>query len=94
MSLRQVAETSIPRLAPGVRLKLDTVRNCWVVLAPERVLIPEETALEILRRCDGQMSLSLIIDALAMEYDAPHDVIAEDVHRLIGELTDKGILRL
>jgi pyrroloquinoline quinone biosynthesis protein D len=82
-----------PRLAPGVRLKFDTARDCWVVLAPERVLMPDETALEILRRCDGQCRLSAIIDDLAKLYDADRQVIAGDVTALIDELTEKGIIR-
>jgi pyrroloquinoline quinone biosynthesis protein D len=63
-----------------------------VVLAPERVIIPDETALEVLRRCDGVASLSAIIDELAANYDAGREVIATDVHQLIDDLTDRGII--
>jgi pyrroloquinoline quinone biosynthesis protein D len=86
-------EQVVPRFAPGVRLKFDEARSCWVVLAPERVLMPDETALEILRRCDGQAKLATIIDALAASYDVGRDVIAADVQALIDDLTNKGILR-
>jgi coenzyme PQQ biosynthesis protein PqqD len=63
--LTRASEQTVPRLATGVRLKLDEARNCWSILAPERVLMPDETALEILRRCNGRSSLSEIIDELA-----------------------------
>ena len=86
-------EDAMPRLAPGVRLKFDQARDCWVVLAPERVVMPDETALEILRRCDGETQLGAIIDALAAEYEAPRETIAADVRELMGELTRNGILR-
>jgi pyrroloquinoline quinone biosynthesis protein D len=86
-------EDAVPRLAPGVRLKFDQARDCWVVLAPERVVMPDETALEILRRCDGETQLGAIIDALAAEYEAPRETIAADVRELMGELTRNGILR-
>jgi len=86
-------ETIVPRLAAGVRLKFDDVRDHWVVLAPERVIIPDETALEILRRCDGVTSLSAIIDEFAAGYDAAREVIAADVCQLVADLTDKGIIR-
>jgi pyrroloquinoline quinone biosynthesis protein D len=88
----QPDETIMPRLAAGVRLKFDEVRGHWVVLAPERVIIPDETALEVLRRCDGVASLSAIIDELATNYDAGRDEIAQDVGQLVADLTDKGIL--
>jgi pyrroloquinoline quinone biosynthesis protein D len=86
-------EDAMPRLAPGVRLKFDQARDCWVVLAPERVVMPDETALEILRRCDGETQLGAIIDALVAEYEAPRETIAADVRELMGELTRNGILR-
>ena len=91
--MNQLDESITPRLAAGVRLKFDDVRGHWVVLAPERVIIPDETALEILRRCDGIARLSAIIDELAASYDASRDVIAQDVCQLVADLTDKGIVR-
>jgi len=91
--LSEVDEQAVPRFAPGVRLKYDEARSCWVLLAPERVLMPDETALEILRRCDGQARLATIIDELAASYDVSRDVIAADVQALIEDLTNKGVLR-
>ncbi len=85
-------EALVPKFATGVRLKYDEVRSCWVLLAPERVMIPDETALEILRRCDGKASLGAIIDELAAGYDADRQVIAEDVCRMVDELAEKGVL--
>ena len=86
-------EQAVPRFAPGVRLKFDEARACWVLLAPERVLMPDETALEILRRCDGEASLAAIIDALAADYDVERSVIAADVLALVADLRSKGIFR-
>ncbi len=86
-------EQMVPKFAAGVRLKYDEVRSCWVLLAPERVLIPDDTAVEILRRCDGQASLATIIDELAERYDADRRVIADDVFAMVTELAGKGILR-
>ena len=86
-------EQAVPGFAPGVRLKYDEARACWVLLAPERVLMPDETALEILRRCDGEASLAAIIDALAADYDVERSVIAADVLALVADLRSKGIFR-
>jgi pyrroloquinoline quinone biosynthesis protein D len=90
--LNHTGESMVPRLAVGVRLKFDEIRSCWVILAPERVMIPDEIAVEILRRCDGHSSLSAIIDELATGYDASRELIAQDVCELVTELADKGIL--
>lgn len=85
-------ESIVPALAAGVRLHYDKVRATWILQAPERVIIPDETALEILQRCDGRASLGAIIDALAATYDEKRDVIADDVCRMVDELAEKGIL--
>jgi pyrroloquinoline quinone biosynthesis protein D len=91
--MTSVEEQLMPRLAAGVRLKFDTARDCWVLLAPERVILPDETALEILRRCDGQTSVGTVVDELAAGYDAERDTIAADVRSLLDELSEKGFLR-
>jgi pyrroloquinoline quinone biosynthesis protein D len=86
------AAASHPGLAPGVRLSFDKARDCWVVLAPERILVPDETALEILRLCDGRRSLDEIVDGLAQIYSAGRAEIAGDVEGMVQDLIDKRIL--
>ncbi len=81
-----------PHLAPGVRLSFDRARDCWVVLAPERVLVPDETALEILRRCNGTRLVGEIVDELAGVYHADRREIADDVQDMVGDLIEKRIL--
>jgi pyrroloquinoline quinone biosynthesis protein D len=80
-----------PRLAPHVRLSFDARRDRWVVQAPERLLVPDEIALEILQRCDGR-PLEEILDELARAFDAPREEIARDVTQLIEDLQRRGIL--
>lgn len=81
-----------PRFAAGVRLHHDKARERWVVLAPERMFVPDETALEVLRLVDGTRDVEAIIDALATRFDAPRDVIAGDVRPLIDGLVARGAL--
>lgn len=90
--MTDTAESMVPTFAAGVRLHYDKVRAAWILQAPERVIIPDETALEILQRCDGHASLGAIIDALAATYDEKRDIIAEDVRKMVDELAEKGIL--
>lgn len=82
-----------PNFAPGVRLHHDKARERWVVMAPERMFVPDETALEVLRMVDGARDLDAIIDALAAKFDAPRDVIATDVRAMIEDLVARGALR-
>lgn len=88
----KVTEAAVPRLAPHIRLSFDRRRDRWVVLGPERLLLPDEIAVEVLHRCDGDTSIAAIADALAAEFDAPRADIARDVIDLVQSLADQGVL--
>jgi pyrroloquinoline quinone biosynthesis protein D len=90
-----VTETVVPRFPPGVKFRFDSVRNAWVLLAPERLFVPDEQAVEILKLVDGVRKISEIVDILAARFgDTPRDVIATDVSAMLHELAAKGALRL
>jgi pyrroloquinoline quinone biosynthesis protein D len=81
-----------PRFAPGVRLQEDRARDRWMVMAPERMFLPDETALEVLRLVDGARDDAAIVSALATKFDAPEAVIAADVRALLEDLRNRGAL--
>ena len=83
---------AIPRFAPHARFRFDEVRQAWVVLAPERLLLPDEQAVEILRLIDGERDVDGIVDELASRFEAPRDVIANDVLPMLQDLLDKKVL--
>lgn len=85
---------AVLRFAPHVRFRFDETRQAWVVLAPERLLLPDEQAVEILRMIDGEQVVDGIIDELVRRYDAPREVIAGDVVKMLQDLVDKKVLRL
>src|ERR1043165_2481939 len=87
-----VSEASRPKLPRHARLKFDETRQVWVILAPERVLAPDEIAVEILQLCDGVRSVDWIIDQLAAKYTADRAVIGADVIAMLQDLADKGFL--
>jgi pyrroloquinoline quinone biosynthesis protein D len=79
----------LPRHA---RLQFDETRQRWVILAPERVLAPDEIAVEILQLCDGARSVAQMIDQLAAKYAAERAAIGADVIAMLQDLADKGFL--
>lgn len=89
-----IDDSAVPRLAPGVRLRDDQARGGWVLLAPERVFMPDEHALAVLQRVDGERSVAAIADDLASRYGAARDIVAADVAELLQDLLAKGIIRL
>src|SRR5258708_39844778 len=87
-----VSEVSRPVLPRHAKLKFDETRQGWVILAPERVLAPDEIAVEVLKPCDGVRSVAEMIDQLAAKYAAERDTIATDVIAMLQDLADKGFL--
>jgi pyrroloquinoline quinone biosynthesis protein D len=87
-----VSEASRPLLPRHAKLKFDETRQRWVILAPERVLAPDDIAVEVLHLCDGIRNVEQMIDQLAEKYAAPRDAIATDVVAMLQDLADKGFL--
>jgi pyrroloquinoline quinone biosynthesis protein D len=87
-----VSKSSRPRLPRHAKLKFDETRQRWVILAPERVLAPDEIAVEVLQLCDGVRSVEQMIDQLAEKYAADRDAIGTDVVAMLQDLADKGFL--
>ena len=87
-----VSEASRPVLPRHAKLKFDETRKVWVLLAPERVLAPDEIAVEVLQLCDGALTVAIMVDELAAKYAAPREAILTDVIAMLQDLADKGFL--
>ncbi len=74
-----IGEASIPRFAPGVKLRFDKAREAWTLLAPERMFPLDETGTEILKLVDGARTPGVIADDLAARFQAPREAILDDV---------------
>jgi pyrroloquinoline quinone biosynthesis protein D len=84
---------SVPRFAPGNRFRFDEVRGAWVVLAPERLFLPDENAVEVLKLVDGSRAAAAIVDDLATRFAAPREEIEGDVLEMLRDLAERGVLR-
>ena len=84
-----ITEDVVARLSDHVTMRYDEHREKWVILAPERIFMPDDIAVEVLKRCDGK-KVSEVIDDLAATFDAPRDQIAGDVIAMLQDLADKG----
>lgn len=90
---RDIDLASRPSLGRHMKLCRDSVRDRWVVLAPERILTPNEEATDVLLLCDGKRTVAEIAEALAQEYDADAGVITADVLALLRDLAASGVIR-
>lgn len=89
----QIADDARPRLARGVRLQIDGTTGKSVLLFPEGIVELNETAQEILTRCDGR-PLSDIARALAEEYDVDLAALAADVREILADLQRRKLVEL
>lgn len=93
MSL-QPGPASVPVLPRGVRLRHDAARGGWTLLAPERIVNPDQIAHATLALVDGQRDLGTIAQILSREYAADIGEIFGDITELVVRLRDRGLLGL
>ena len=79
-----------PCIAPGMRLQFEAVQDTWVLLYPEGMVQLNDSAAEILRRCDGRHTVADIVNELESLFDTQG--IAPQVHELLAEGTRRGWL--
>ncbi|HKZ96629.1 MAG TPA: pyrroloquinoline quinone biosynthesis peptide chaperone PqqD [Hyphomicrobiaceae bacterium] len=82
-----------PELPRHIKLRHDPGRGRWIILAPERVFNPDETAVAVLKLCDGHRCVSEIAETLSREYQAPLDEITSDILTMLQDLSDKGVVK-
>ena len=86
-----VQATNRPHVARLVRLEWDSVRESHVLLAPEGVLVLNQTGATILRLCDGERTVADIVEKLRGQYDR---VSEDEVSDFLGRLAAKRWLEL
>jgi pyrroloquinoline quinone biosynthesis protein D len=82
----------VPTFRRGIKFRFDTVRDAWVVLAPERLFVPDEQAVEVLKLVDGARTLAAITEDLCARFAAPPDVVMQDVAAMLDDLAAKGVM--
>jgi pyrroloquinoline quinone biosynthesis protein D len=85
---------SRPSLAARTRLQIDPVTGEPVLLYPEGVLVLNETAHEILKHCDGKMTVREIVDLLAAEYESPPGELTPDICECLAMLASRSLMTL
>ena len=61
---------SVPRIGPGFRLQFEPAQDCHVLLYPEGMVKLNGSAGEIMKRCDGQRSVAVIVADLEAAFSA------------------------
>lgn len=80
---------NIPKFAPGVRLHWSSVRQQHWLLFPEGALLLNQTAVSILKFCDGQHSPAEIIAGLENHFQT---VDSLEIQQFLSRLINRGLL--
>lgn len=80
----------VPRLASGVRVHRDQVRERDVLLYPEGALVLNDTASAVLSLVDGERSIDEIAEQLGERYGGAD--VRSDVAELVQQVADEGLM--
>lgn len=73
-----------PKLARLFRLQFESAQNAWVLLYPEGMVQLNQSAAEILRRCDGRRHVDDIINELQIIFNV------KDIRKQVVALVQEG----
>jgi pyrroloquinoline quinone biosynthesis protein D len=59
-----------PRIGTGMRLQFEPAQDCHVLLYPEGMVKLNQSAGEIMKRCDGERTLGEIVTDLEQAFNA------------------------
>jgi len=90
----EFADSAVPSLPSGVELRFDPAEKAWTVSVPARVVVPDDIAIEVLKRCDGQTPISTIIDELTQAFSASPEQVAADIDSLLKDLMERGMIEV
>ena len=81
---------ALPHLSRRLRLQYESAQTRWVLRDPESTVQLNDSAAEILRRCDGRHTVADIVSELEALFDTQG--IAPQVQALLAEGLRRGWL--
>ena len=63
-----ITAADTPRIAGHFRLQFETAQDAWVLLFPEGMIKLNQSAGEILQRCDGMRTVAVLVAELEQAF--------------------------
>jgi len=92
MTSPHVADDAIPRIAPGFKLQFEQAQDSWVLLYPEGMVKLNQSAGEIMQRCDGQRDVSAVVAALEEAFE--QSGLTDDVKAFLAIALQQNWIKL
>ena len=83
-----ISDSAVPQITRGHRLQFEPAQDCHVLLYPEGMITLNDSAAEILQRCDGQRSVRAICTDLSAAFDGAE--VTADVHDFLKLAASHG----
>ena len=82
-----------PRLAAKARLRWDRKDVRFMLLYPERGLVLNPTAADVVKLCTGELTVAAIVEQLAGKYASqPREAVEREVVEFITRLAERGLV--
>jgi pyrroloquinoline quinone biosynthesis protein D len=82
-----------PRLAAKARLRWDRRDERWMLLYPERGLVLNATAADVVQLCTGEHTVQAIVETLAGKYPLqPREALEHEILTFLGRLAERGLV--
>ena len=88
-----IDSSQIPELNPLFLLRWEDTQAGYVLLYPEGVVKLNDTAGEILKRCDGRSTEAELIEALKKFFAGPPEAVEQGVRKFLEVSYAKGWIR-
>jgi pyrroloquinoline quinone biosynthesis protein D len=80
------------RLAAKARLRFDRKASRYMLLYPERGLVLNATAADVLQLCTGERSVQNIVEELAERYGQEALAIEREVMSFLRAMAERGLV--
>jgi len=64
-----IDDSVVPKIAPGFKLQFEQAQDSWVLLYPEGMVKLNQSAGEIMQRCDGERDVAAVVAALEQAFE-------------------------
>jgi coenzyme PQQ biosynthesis protein PqqD len=89
-----ISPESRPRLAAKARLRWDRKGERYMLLYPERGLVLNPTAADVVQRCTGEHTVAAIVEELAAKYvPQPREAIEREVLTFLTRMAERGLVK-
>jgi coenzyme PQQ biosynthesis protein PqqD len=88
-----LSASSRPRLAAKARLRFDRKTERYMLLYPEKGMVLNPTAADVLQLCTGEHTVASIVERLAAKYGQDPGQVEREVLQFLGIMAGRGLVQ-